>query len=94
MFREKVMGVSAGVGKSIFSRAIGKRLGIPVYHLDALYWKALWVKAPIEEFREKQRTIVTKDQWTIEGNYASTYDIRLQHADTLIYLELSLPVCL
>lgn len=33
-------------------------------------------------------------QWIIEGNYSNTFDIRTEHADTIIYLELPLYVCL
>lgn len=94
MNRIMVMGVSAGVGKSTFARGLGELLDIHVYHLDALYWKPGWVEAPPEEFAAKQQKIVNQDQWIIEGNYSNTYDIRAQSADTIIYLELPLIVCL
>jgi adenylate kinase family enzyme len=94
MNRIMVMGVSAGVGKSTFARKLGELLDINVYHLDALYWKPNWVEASLEEFSASQQEIVTLDQWIIEGNYSSTYDIRAQKADTIIYLELPLFVCL
>jgi adenylate kinase family enzyme len=94
MNRIMVMGVSPGVGKSTFARRLGESLDIKVYHLDALYWKPKWVEASLEEFAAGQQKIVTLDQWIIEGNYSNTYDIRLQYADTIIYLELPLIVCL
>lgn len=94
MKRIMVMGVSAGVGKSTFAREIGEILEIDVWHLDRLYWKPDWVEASLEEFTAGQQEIVVRDQWIIEGNYNSTYDIRGQHADTIIYLELPLFVCL
>lgn len=89
-----VMGVSAGVGKSTFARELGEILNIDVYHLDSFYWKPNWVEAPQEEFANSQQEIVEQDEWIIEGNYNRTYDIRAQHADTIIYLELPLLVCL
>ncbi|USK26812.1 topology modulation protein [Bacillus sp. CMF21] len=94
MNRIMVMGVSAGVGKSTFARRLGELLEISVYHLDALYWKPEWVEASLEEFADDQQKIVSLDQWIIEGNYSNTYDIRVQNADTIIYLELPLIVCL
>lgn len=94
MKRIIVMGVSAGVGKSTFARKLGERLGIDVCHLDKLYWKPNWVEASLEEFVAAQEKIVALDQWIIEGNYANTYDIRVKNADTIIYLELPLGVCL
>ncbi|MGM0874098.1 MAG: topology modulation protein [Bacillota bacterium] len=94
MKRIMVMGVSAGVGKSTFARRLGEIVDIEVYHLDALFWKPEWVEASLEEFAVGQQEIVTLDQWIIDGNYSNTYDIRIQHADTIIYLELPLHVCL
>ncbi|MFA9557108.1 topology modulation protein [Evansella sp. AB-rgal1] len=94
MNRIMVMGVSAGVGKSTFARRLGEALQLDVYHLDTLFWKPNWVEAPFEEFRAKQQEIVQNNQWVIDGNYNSTYDIRSQKADTIIYLELPLVICL
>lgn len=94
MNRIMVIGVSAGVGKSTFARELGKILDINVYYLDKLYWKPNWIEASTDEFREDQQDIVTLEKWIIEGNYSSTFDIRLPHTDTIIYLELPLYICL
>jgi adenylate kinase family enzyme len=89
-----VVGVSAGVGKTTFSRQLGELLGKRVYHLDAYYWKPNWVEATLEEFAEAQRKIVMDPEWIIEGNYSNTWEIRTDRADTIIYLELPLRTCL
>lgn len=89
-----VIGVGAGVGKSTFAHRLGNLTGIEVTHLDRLYWKPNWVEASLEEFRTAQQQVVQNEQWIIEGNYSSTFDIREPSADTIIYLELPLRVCL
>lgn len=94
MNRIMVLGVSYGVGKSTFARNIGQKFAIDVYHLDAFYWKPGWVEASLESFTASQQEIVAQDKWIIEGNYSGTYDIRAANADTIIYLELPLYVCL
>lgn len=94
MKRIMVIGVSAGVGKSTFARVLGGHLQIDVCHLDKLYWKPNWVEAPAEEFRERQRDVALSERWIIEGNYMSTLDLRIDRADTIVYLELPLRVCL
>ncbi|TOH24481.1 AAA family ATPase, partial [Vibrio parahaemolyticus] len=38
MKRIAVIG-SGGSGKSTFSALLGKKLNLPVHHLDQLYWK-------------------------------------------------------
>ncbi|RAS83738.1 topology modulation protein [Priestia endophytica] len=94
MNRIMVVGISPGVGKSTFARRLGEALHIEVHHLDALFWKPNWVEASLEEFSKSQQDIIPRDQWIIEGNYKNTFQIRLQRADTIIYLELPLHVCL
>jgi len=89
-----VLGVSSGVGKSTFARRLGDILKIDVYHLDTMYWKTGWIEASLDEFRSVQEKIVENGQWIIEGNYTNTYDVRVERADTIIYLELPLYVCL
>ncbi|WP_226038218.1 topology modulation protein [Aquibacillus saliphilus] len=94
MKRIMVIGVSAGVGKSTFARKLGKSLNIDVYHLDAYYWNPGWIEASFDEFKSAQENITLKEEWIIEGNYSSTFEIRKKQADTIIYLELPLYLCL
>ena len=88
-----VIGVSSGVGKSTFARKLGEALKINVYHLDTLYWQPNWEETTLEDFSKAQQEIVIQDQWIVEGNYSSTFEIRAEYADTIIYLELPLSVC-
>lgn len=89
-----VIGVSPGVGKTTFARTLGEALQIQVHHLDKLYWKPGWIETPLEEFADAQKKIMEGEEWIIEGNYGNTFDLRIQYADTIIYLELPLYVCL
>ncbi|MYL51382.1 topology modulation protein [Halobacillus litoralis] len=93
MNRIMVLGVSAGVGKSTFAKKLGEKLDIDVYHLDRFYWEPGWQEATLEDFSARQRAVVDKDQWIMEGNYRNTYEIRAEKADTIIYLELPLTTC-
>ncbi|MEK4068074.1 topology modulation protein [Peribacillus sp. FSL R5-0717] len=94
MERILVIGVSAGVGKSTFARRLGDHLNIEVYHLDTFYWKPGWVEAPLEAFISAQKEVVSHDKWIMEGNYSHSFNLRSELADTIIYLELPLGVCL
>jgi adenylate kinase family enzyme len=92
--RIMVIGVSPGVGKSTFAAKLGESLGVRVYHLDSYFWKSGWVESTLPEFTSAQKEMVSGEQWIIEGNYSKTLHIRAEKADTIIYLELPLRVCL
>jgi adenylate kinase family enzyme len=79
---------NAGSGKSTLARTLGKRLNLPVVHLDKLFWEPGWVEPDAEQFRERVRDAVAPDAWVCEGNYARrTFDLRLPRADLIIWLD-------
>jgi len=84
---------SGGSGKSTFSRKLGNILNLPVYHLDTLYWSPGWVETPAEKWEVVVREVSNKDKWIIDGNYRPTMDIRLNSADTIIFLNMSTLLC-
>lgn len=85
---------SPGAGKSTFARRLGDITGIEVFHLDRLFWKPGWVETPREEWRALQQQLVQNESWIMDGHYGATMDIRIQAADTVIFLDLPRRVCL
>jgi adenylate kinase family enzyme len=85
---------SSGSGKSVLARRLGEILRIEVWHLDALLWKPEWVLTPREEQKQIQQQLVSKNSWIIDGNYNNTLDIRLEAADTIIFLDMPRMLCL
>ena len=83
-----------GSGKSTFSRALAEQTGLPLYHLDMLYWNADKTTVSRDIFDERLQEILQKDAWIIDGNYARTMEKRLQFCDTVFFLDLSTEVCL
>lgn len=82
-----------GSGKSTLSYTLGLHLGLPVHHLDKLGWSPGWVETDKIELRERIKAIVASDSWLIEGNYGSTLDLRLPRADTVVYLDFPISLC-
>jgi len=82
-----------GSGKSTFARSLGARTGLPVIHLDVHYWRPGWVRPSDDEWREQQRALLARDAWVIDGNYNETLPLRLERADTVIYLNTAWWLC-
>lgn len=93
MKRVLVIGCSGG-GKSTLARKLGEKLGLPVVHLDVLFWKPGWVESSYDEFRPKVAAAVAEDRWVIDGNFSRTFDIRLPRADTIVWVDQPRRVCL
>ena len=77
-----------GTGKSTLSRELAWMTGLPLIHLDSRFWKQGWVMTDRVEWECDQRRMIEDTTWIIDGNYGSTLDIRLQAADTVIFLDL------
>ena len=83
-----------GAGKSTLARKLGDKLGIPVVHLDRLFWRPGWVQAPQEEFDALLQAELEKDKWIMDGNFSRTMAWRVEKCDTIIYLDFSRFACL
>lgn len=83
-----------GSGKSTVSRALHNKTGIPLYHLDMMYWNADKTTVEKSVFLERLSDVLEKDEWIIDGNYGSTMELRMAACDTVIFLDYPLDVCL
>ena len=93
MRRVLVIG-SGGSGKSRLAVRLAERTGLPLIHLDALYWKPGWAESPKAEWAEKVAQLTSGAQWIMDGNYGGTLDQRLAACDTAIFLDLPRTLCL
>ena len=84
--RVVVMG-PPGSGKSTLARSLGARFGLPVFHLDQIYWRPGWIEAPATAFGAEVERIAGLPAWVIDGNYSDTIAPRFRAADTVVYLD-------
>jgi len=93
MSRIAVIG-SPGGGKSYFSKRLSKATGIPLYHMDNIYWHADKTHITREELVCAVDKIMQNTEWIIDGNYISTMEQRVKGADLIFYLDLSTEQCI
>ena len=77
-----------GAGKSTLAVRLGASLGLPVHHLDALYWRPGWQAPTREQWLTTLAPLLAQDAWVMDGNFGGTLDERLAAADTAIVLDL------
>jgi adenylate kinase family enzyme len=78
---------SPGAGKSTLSHAVAARTGLPLYHMDKLHWLPGWVERDRAEGLAQVQQVLAQDCWIIDGNYGSSLSIRIQRADTVVWLD-------
>jgi adenylate kinase family enzyme len=93
MQRILVVGTS-GSGKTQMARALSVRLGLPHFELDALHWEPNWTETPTDRLRERVLAATAGAGWIVDGNYSKIRDILWPRADTVVWLDFSLPVVL
>lgn len=87
MRRVSVIGCP-GAGKTIFSRELARITGLPLVHLDMMYHdRSHQYQTNTNSWRHRVQSETKKEQWIIDGNYKSTFDIRLPKSDTIIFLD-------
>lgn len=92
---EKIIVIGCpGSGKSTFSRALHAAIGLPLCHLDMLFWNADRTTVPRPVFLERLEATLAQERWIIDGDYASTMELRLKACDTVFFLDLSLDECI
>ena len=94
MERVVVLG-RGGAGKSTLAVRLGEITGFHVVHLDELFWQPDLAVTPRDQWAALQRELVQESTWIMDGDLGphDVLDIRLEAADTVILVDLSLAPC-
>jgi adenylate kinase family enzyme len=93
MRRVLVIG-SGGAGKTTLAVRIAARTGLPLIHLDSLYWRPGWIPTPTDEWERTIAELVQRPLWIMDGNYGGTLEPRLAAADCVVFLDVPRLRCL
>jgi adenylate kinase family enzyme len=94
MLGKKIMIIGCcGSGKSTLARQLAQCVDLPLTHLDREYYKSNWEKPLKSEWEEKVQSLISRDEWIIDGNYYNTLGMRMEQADTVIFLDMNKFLC-
>lgn len=82
-----------GSGKSTFAEKLHKATGLPLYHLDNVWWNPDGSHISREEFDIRLNDLVNGESWIIDGDYSRTYEKRIDACDTVFFFDLGEKVC-
>ena len=83
-----------GSGKSTFARRLREKTGLPLIHLDSVWWRADGSHISRDEFDRALAELLAGEKWIMDGDYSRTYEVRLRAADTVIFLDYPEDVCM
>ena len=83
-----------GAGKSSLSKRLAVVTGLPLVHMDCLYWKPGWQLVSGEELHALLEKELAKECWIMDGNFGSTLEWRLGLCDSVIWMDYPRIVCL
>jgi len=78
---------SNGAGKSTFSYRLAEKTGLPLTHIDQIYWRGNWEITPRAEFERTVEEIARGEKWIIEGNNMRSLHQRMRYADAVIWFD-------
>ncbi len=87
-----IIGIT-GSGKSWAGRRLAEKTGLPLYHMDALFWKSGWTEVPEAEYIKGQEELLKNEKWIIEGYIDPPLVERALQAELIMYLDYSGWLC-
>lgn len=85
---------NAGSGKTTFALKLAQKTGIPLVHLDKIYWSGDWEHIEKNEFDNILQKELEKPEWIIDGNFNRTLPHRLKYCDTVFYFDVPIITCI
>lgn len=83
-----------GSGKSVFSKKLHELTGLPLIHLDNIWWKPDKSHISRDEFDRELEEVLRGSKWIVDGNYSRTFEVRFRSCDTVIFLDFCLDECM
>lgn len=85
---------SQGSGKTSLALDLGRKLDLPVVHLDVLYWRPGWKPSDKPGFRARVTEAIAGEAWVVDGSFSGlAFDLTIARADLLVVIDRPRWVC-
>ncbi len=84
----------SGSGKSTFARKLAKITDLPLYYLDMIYWKEDCSHISRPEFAKKQKEILKRNEWIVDGNFRNTLEMRIKESEMIFFFDIPTEECI
>lgn len=85
---------SSGSGKTSLGRLLSQSWGMPFFDLDDVAWLPNWILQDPQKEKAAVEQAVENEKWIIVGNYSRHKPLIWPKAELIIWLDLSLLICL
>ena len=92
MDRIAIVGCSGG-GKSSLARKLAAKLGLPVVHLDVIFWLPGWKESDEASFRARLEAALEGERWITDGNFSRVADLHFAGAQMIVWLDQPRALC-
>lgn len=83
-----ILGCS-GSGKSTLTKVLTKNFELPVLHLDRVWHQTAYDEEGQQYLKQTQIDFMNENaSFIVDGNYASTLDLRVPYANLIIWLQI------
>lgn len=93
MNRIAIIGCSGG-GKSSLARRLAAKTGLPVVHLDVLFWRPGWTESDDDSFRARLTQSLEGGRWICDGNFSRVGDLHFAGAELIVWVDQARGLCL
>jgi hypothetical protein len=93
--RKVIITGPGAAGKSALAVRLGEITSLPVIELDKLFWRPGLTATPRGQWAAVQRGLAAQESWIMDGDLGpyDVLDVRLQAADTVVFLDFSPARC-
>ena len=77
-----------GSGKTTLANKLSKKLNIPHYELDEIFWKRKFdIRRSNEECKKELKKLSKKKKWIIEGVFSKWIEPGIKESDMVVWLD-------